>query len=99
MPDCGLCGGIGIHELDNPAVRWICDDCKGKFHTHVAFICKNCGQCYWLPKTPENVLFVANNMQVPPKEIMDGSKLILFPRCKPCAGGQRAKLAVVPQRM
>lgn len=82
--ECGLCGGVAIHELDNPAVRWICDDCNSMFTDHVAFVCGACGHRAWMPKTPENVVFLAERMGSAPQEIMDEKKLVLIPACKQC---------------
>lgn len=78
---CNLCPKDAV---SNGGVQVYCEDCKNKMNTHFAFVFGCCNRLYWLPKSPENVMHVANHEGITPLEAAQIGHIVA-PMCKFCA--------------
>ncbi len=72
-----------LHETDNPDLQ-LCSTCREKLITHIAVICTNCNNLYWLLKTPQNVAIAADMSELSPQHIMDNYCVHQIGTCKQC---------------
>jgi len=83
--ECKLCGGIPRIGTEPPC----CSACGEMLQTHTAHICYGCNQVYWMPKTPENVMFLAETRGIPPQQIMSEAVYFEMSHCKRCLAPAR----------
>ena len=81
---CSLCQNESeLHKVDNPSIR-VCGACRLKMQTMIPIVCTGCDTCYWLPKTPRNVMWAANYFGIDLQTIMEEPVLGSIVTCKYC---------------
>lgn len=83
MSKCALCPNDAALDVEAPAIR-LCLSCANKLRTHIAAICTGCNTCYWLPKTPQNVVIAAELSGLPLGHIQDECVIHQMASCKRC---------------
>lgn len=87
---CIFCGGIPLVGSDPRC----CSACAERLNTHTAHICTACNTCYWMQKSPENVMFLASSQGIEPQYIMTTPLYFWMKVCKACLAPLR-KLELV----
>jgi hypothetical protein len=52
--------------------------------THTAHICYGCKVVYWMQKSPENVMFLAESRGIPPEQLVSEPIYFEMSHCKRC---------------
>jgi hypothetical protein len=78
--NCVFCKEVALLGTDPPT----CVKCAERLQTHFAVYCDGCNTLYWLRKSPENVMFYAEQTGADPQYLLENAIVIQIPQCKGC---------------